>query len=206
MTDVRIELAEPWARQPLHSPIRIMCRRFAADRWSLAAAIVFAFVLLASFAGGPAVSRIEGHNGFDQFPYATTQAQKPVGPWTWVPDLNYATGNTVTGELTPPPAGVKKTLMVFGADGPLGRDELIRVLDGGKTSLEIAICAVVIALLAGVPIGAAGGYYGGVVDAVVSRITETVMAFPLMLFLIFASVRLDRTLDPIGLVGGSRTA
>lgn len=198
MTDVRLEVGAEWARQRRRSQSLITLRRFAADRWSLAAAIVFAFVLLASFAGGPIASRALGHNGFDEFPYAATQAQKPVGPFTWVPNLNYATGNTATGELTPPPAGAKKTLLIFGADGPIGRDEFIRVLDGGKTSLEIAICGMLIALLIGVPLGAAGGYYGGVADAVVSRITETVMAFPLMLFLIFASVRLDRVLDPIG--------
>jgi peptide/nickel transport system permease protein len=180
------------------SQLRITGRRFARDRWSLAAAVVFAAVLLGSFAGGPIVSRAVGHNGFDQFPYAATQAQKPVGPWTRVPDLNDAVGNTASGELAPPPAGTKKTLMILGADGPLGRDEFIRLLDGGKSSLEIAISAVLVALLIGVPLGAAAGYFGGLGDAIVSRVTETVMAFPLMLFLIFASVQLDRSLDSIG--------
>jgi peptide/nickel transport system permease protein len=173
-------------------------RRFARDRWSLVAAVVFAGVLLVSFAGGPIVSRAVGHNGFDQFPYAATQLQKPVGPWTMVPALNYSAGGSASGELAPPPVGTKKTLMVLGADGPLGRDEFIRLLDGGKTSLEIAMCAVLIALLIGVPLGSVAGYYGGLGDTIVSRITETVMAFPLMLFLIFASVQLDHTLDPIG--------
>jgi ABC-type dipeptide/oligopeptide/nickel transport system permease subunit len=55
-----------------------------------------------------------------------------------------------------------------------------------------------VALLIGVPLGALGGYFGGFADAVVSRFTEAVMAFPLMLFLVFASAQLDRSLDPIG--------
>src|SRR5436853_110507 len=57
---------------------------------------------------------------------------------------------------------------------------------------------VIIALLIGLPIGAMAGYFGGVADWLVSRFTETVMAFPLIFFLVFASVRLDATLTPIG--------
>jgi peptide/nickel transport system permease protein len=139
-----------------------------------------------------------GHNGYDQFPYAANFDLRPVGPLTRVPALNNTVGSLPDGNLAPPPKGTKTTLLVFGADGPLGRDEFIRVLDGGKTSLEIAICAVLIALLIGVPLGSLAGYFGGIGDAIVSRITETIMAFPLMLFLVFASVQLDRALDPIG--------
>lgn len=154
--------------------------------------------MLLSFAGGPIASRLLGHNGYDQFPYAANIDLKPVGPFTRVPALNTAPGNTASGGLAPPPPGTKTTLLVFGADGPLGRDELIRVLDGGKTSLEIAITAVLIALVVGLPLGALSGYFGGATDALVARLTDTVMAFPLMLFLVFASVQLDAVLDPIG--------
>ena len=76
---------------------------------------------------------------------------------------------------------------MLGADGPIGRDELIRVLDGLRTSLEIAIGAMLIALLIGLPFGTAAGYFGGAVDAVVSLFTDTIMAFPLLLFLLFAN-------------------
>jgi peptide/nickel transport system permease protein len=180
------------------SLLLITLRRFARDSWSLAAAVILGVVALASFAGGPLVSRAVGHNGYDQFPYAANLAEKPVGPWTWVPDLSSAVGNSASGELAPPPAGTPKTFLILGADGPLGRDELIRVLDGGKTSLEIAIGGVLVALLIGIPLGVLAGYVGGLADAIVSRITEAVMAFPLMLFLIFASVQLAGTLSPIG--------
>src|SRR5205085_11615380 len=50
----------------------------------------------------------------------------------------------------------------------------------------------------GLPFGAISGYFGGVADGLVSRFTETVMAFPLIFFLVFASVRLDAQLTPIG--------
>jgi ABC-type dipeptide/oligopeptide/nickel transport system permease subunit len=64
--------------------------------------------------------------------------------------------------------------------------------------MEIAIGAMLIALLIGIPLGSLGGYFGGITDAVVARTTEAVMAFPLLLFLVFASVQLDRTLGGIG--------
>ena len=62
------------------------------------------------------------------------------------------------------------------------------MLDGGRTSLEIAFFAVFVALLIGVPLGVLAGYFGGFTDTIVSRLTETIMAFPLILFLVFASV------------------
>jgi len=102
------------------------------------------------------------------------------------------------GETIPPPKGTRKTLLVLGADGTLGRDELLRLLDGGRTSLEIGIFGAFVALLVGVPLGVVSGYFGGFTDTVVSRLTESIMAFPLILFLVFASVRLADTLTPIG--------
>lgn len=177
---------------------RAAFRRLRRDRWSLGASWVFAAILFLSFAGGPVASRILGHNGGDQFPYSANFNQKPVGPFTRVPALRTTLGSTASGDLAPPPRGTKTTLFPLGADGPLGRDEFIRLLDGGKTSLEIAISAVIVSLLIGVPLGALAGFFGGISDAVVARLTETVMAFPLMLFLVFASVQLSQTLVPIG--------
>lgn len=181
------------------SPWRMALARLVRDRWSFASAIVLAIVIFLSFAGGPITSRILGHNGFDQFPYAANADLRPVGPLSHVPDFNgTAFGSLPDGSLRPPPKDAKKTFFLLGADGPLGRDEFIRLLDGGKTSLEIAICSALVALLIGLPLGALGGYFGGFIDAIGSRITETIMAFPLLLFLVFASVQLDRHLDSIG--------
>lgn len=171
--------------------------RFRRDRWSLAALCVLVVIVVVSFAGGALASAVLRHNGSDIFPYAANINQKPVGPWTWVPSTHNSYG-FVNGDLAPPPPHAPRTLLIFGADGPLGRDEFIRVVDGGKTSLEIGLGGVLVALLIGLPLGCAAGYFGGIADAVVSRVTETVMAFPLLLFLVFASVRLDSVLTPIG--------
>lgn len=181
----------------VRSPARLAWVRFRRDRWSLVAACVFAVILVASFAGGAVASAILGHNGTDFLPYAANANQKPVGPWSWVPSTHTSYGY-VNGDLKPAPADAPKTLLLLGADGPLGRDEFIRVLDGGKASLEIAIGGVLIALLIGLPFGALSGYFGGILDGLVARFTETVMAFPLLLFLVFASVGIDPVLRPVG--------
>ena len=100
------------------SPWRLALGRLFRDRWSFASAVVLALVLLLSFAGGPVTSRILGHNGFDQFPYAANSNLRPVGPLSRVPDYNNsAFGSLPDGSLKPAPKGVRTTLLVLGADG-----------------------------------------------------------------------------------------
>ena len=189
-------------RQPLaraaRSQWRLTLRRFRRDRWSVAAACALAAILLISFFGGAIASAALGHNGTDLFPYAANINRKPVGPFTWVPDTHVAYGYGADGDLSPAPKNAPRTLFIFGADGILGHDEFLRVLDGGKASLEIGFGAVIVALLIGLPLGAIAGFFGGVTDWLVSQFTETIMAFPLIFFLVFASVKLDQYLTPIG--------
>jgi peptide/nickel transport system permease protein len=152
-----------------------------------------AVIVLIALFGGAIATRIIGHDGATPFPYATNVSFKPVGPWTHVPATTQVNLDQY-GNVRPPAKGTKQMLMVFGADGPLGRDELIRLLDGGRTSLEIGLGGVLFALLIAIPVGAVAGYFGGVVDVVVSRFTETIMAFPLLLFLVFATAKLSPSL------------
>src|SRR5262245_36183983 len=114
------------------SPLRLTLRRFRRDRWSLGAAGLLAAIAGCSFAGGPIASAVVGHTSTDQFPYAVNDSFKPVGPWTRVPDFPYVRADD-DGNTLPPPKGTRSTLLVLGADGTLGRDELLRLLDGGRT-------------------------------------------------------------------------
>ena len=166
--------------------------RLRRDSWSIVAIGALAGILFFALFGGAIVTRIVGHNGTRPFPYATSAALKPVGPWTRVPATDEVNLNQFGQVLAP--SGSARALLVLGADGPLGRDELIRVLDGARTSLEIALGAVLVSLLIAIPVGACAGYFGGATDAVVSRLTETVMAFPLLLFLVFATAKLSPSL------------
>jgi peptide/nickel transport system permease protein len=69
----------------------------------------------------------------------------------------------------------------LGADGHLGRDEMVRLLYGGRSSLFIGIVAALITTLLAVTLGLLSGYYGGFTDTVISRIMDVIWSFPVVL-------------------------
>ena len=71
-------------------------------------------------------------------------------------------------------------LHLFGTDN-MGRDIFSRVLRGAGTSFLIAIAVVLIGCICGIIIGALCGYYGGVADAVLTRVCDSITAFPAVL-------------------------
>jgi peptide/nickel transport system permease protein len=71
----------------------------------------------------------------------------------------------------------------FGFDA-LGRDVLSRVLFAYRASLAISIGAVALALLFGLPIGIVAGYFGGVVDNILMRPVDLLLALPALLLAI----------------------
>ena len=167
------------------------------DRGTLVALVVGVAILVLGLLGGAVATRLVGHSGQEPFLYAASSSQRPVGPWAHVPTPDNPRVDDY-GNLVPPPKGTPSTLFVLGADGPLGRDELIRLLDGLRTSLEVGVAAMLVALAIGLPAGAIAGYFGGWIDAGVSQLTETAMAFPLLLFLVFANRYLLGDLKSIG--------
>jgi peptide/nickel transport system permease protein len=71
----------------------------------------------------------------------------------------------------------------FGTD-ELGRDVLARVIYGARASLLAGVISVSIALLIGVPLGLLSGYRGGFIDALISRITDAMLACPFLILAI----------------------
>ena len=72
---------------------------------------------------------------------------------------------------------------ILGTDD-LGRDLAARILHGGRRSLVISFSSVAFALVVGSIIGAVSGYYGGVLDNVIMRIIDILMAIPMTMLAI----------------------
>ena len=157
-------------------------RRFKRDKVALAGGIFVIFLILTAIFGGPLAATILGHGPNDLFFTAVDERLLPVGPWTWVDDVNNP-GH--------------QTLFVLGADGTLGRDEFLRLLYGARVSLEVAVGGTVIAMFIGTLMGASAGYFRGWVDTVVSRITDITMAFPSLLFIIALASTVGTRLDHV---------
>src|ERR1700712_3144863 len=87
---------------------------------------------------------------------------------------------------------------LLGADQN-GRDVMVRLLYGGRTSIFIGFAAAVVTTVLAVLVGLLCGYYRGWIDAVLSRIMDVVWAFPVLLL----GIALGTTLALGGLkIGG----
>ena len=71
----------------------------------------------------------------------------------------------------------------FGTDR-MGRDLFSRVLYGARTSLTAAFSLVCIIMVIGTFLGITAGYFGGILDAVIMRISDTMISFPGMVLAI----------------------
>lgn len=69
-----------------------------------------------------------------------------------------------------------------------GRDELTRIMYGGRISLTIALVASLISIFIGIIYGGIAGYVGGTVDTIMMRVIEFIASIPLMIVVILVMV------------------
>jgi peptide/nickel transport system permease protein len=72
----------------------------------------------------------------------------------------------------------------LGADGRLGRDEMVRLMYGGRTSLFIGLTSALVTTLLAVALGMLSGYFRGWTDTLISRTLDVIWAFPVLLLAI----------------------
>lgn len=72
---------------------------------------------------------------------------------------------------------------ILGTD-ELGRDVWTRLLYGGRVSLSLGLAAVVLSLSIGVFFGSIAGFYGGLIDDAIVRVTEAIQCFPRLIIII----------------------
>lgn len=73
---------------------------------------------------------------------------------------------------------------LFGTDN-YGRDIFTRVIYATRLDLQIGFYTTYVPLIYGVMIGAYSGYFGGSIDTIMMRLTDTAMAFPFLILIIF---------------------
>lgn len=100
-----------------------------------------------------------------------------LGPifWTINPEALQEAGSLAGWSLQHP----------FGTDD-LSRDVFARMLHGGRVTLIVGLAAMLFSLLIGTVVGAAAGFFGKVVEAILMRITEAMMAIPTFFFILVA--------------------
>jgi peptide/nickel transport system permease protein len=156
------------------SPWRLAMDRLRQDRAAMIAlGVIIIIVLVAIFA--PVFAVITGHGVYQQFrgpapPIGLSPTGQPVGP---------------------------TSAFLLGTDDQ-GRDILVRIAYGARVSLFVGVVATGITVGIGLVVGLAAGFFGGIVDSVLARLMDWLLAIPFLLFAIsLVSVVLVHPIGPI---------
>jgi peptide/nickel transport system permease protein len=178
-----------------HSPWYLAFRRFVRNR--LAVAFLGVFVAIVVFVlAAPLWAAHVAHTG----PNETHTLEKVT--------VGGEKREVVTPEGTPigPQwfgAGGK---FFLGADSRLGRDEMVRLMYGGRTSLLVGVTSALITTLLAIILGLIAGYYRGWVDTVIARALDVLWSLPVLLFGLALGVSLavgGLKIGPLEVSGGS---
>jgi len=173
------------------SPLQLALRRLRSNKVALVATVVFLVVVVLCLLA-PVYSAHIAHTG---------------------PNNNHLSDQVrVGGKLTDvvsvdgiPIGPTWHSRFLLGADTN-GRDIAVRLLYGGRNSLEIGVIATLITLVGALVLGVAAGYFRGWTDTLISRALDLIWAFPALILGIALGVSLALggiSIGPLHLKGGS---
>ncbi len=90
---------------------------------------------------------------------------------------------------------------VLGTD-EMGRDMLSRLFHGGRISLVVGIAAMLATIFTGLAVGLVSGFYGGRIDNLLMRFTDTMLCFPQVFLLLVLAAFVTPTVISIALIIG----
>jgi peptide/nickel transport system permease protein len=165
------------------NPWSLAARRLRRNRVALAALVLFLLIVVLSLLAPWYASHVAHVNPLAPNLNGTTVVGGKV-----VPVMVQGGGTLRLGET---PIGPTWDLHHYflGADD-LGRDVAALLLYGGRSSLQIGISSAVLCCVAATVVALIAGFFGGLVDAVLSRIMDIIWAFPVYLLAISISTEL----------------
>jgi peptide/nickel transport system permease protein len=152
------EITEVLARKR-KSQLRLIAERFARNRAAVAGLVILLLMIITVL-----LAPIIAH--------AVTHIPAALDPSTTQSD------DLLVGPSATHPLGTDE----------LGRDIFSRLLYGGRVSLAVGVSAMIVAITIGATIGAVAGYYGGLVDTLLMRLTDMILAVPYLLILSVLSI------------------
>jgi peptide/nickel transport system permease protein len=183
------------------NPWAVAARRLSRNRTAMASLALFLLIVLVSLLAPVYAAHIAHTNPFVNNLNGTTVVGGKA-----VPIMQQGGGTLGLGET---PIGPTWDLSHYflGADN-LGRDVMARVLYGGRTSLEIGFGSALVCCAIATIVALIAGFFGGVTDAILSRLMDLIWAFPVYLLAIcISTVLLTSTngvqIGPFHLVAGS---
>ena len=186
-------------RRPASGPWATAFRKLVRDKAAMAALSLFILIVI-----GCSLAPWYAHSVVKTDPFSSNLDGTVMIDGTEQPIIEESTEGLGLG-TTPIGPTWQLSGYFLGADAQ-GRDVFARMLYGGLNSLWIASASTVLCLfLAGI-LGVSAGFFGGLVDGVISRIMDVIWAFPIFLLAISLSIVLINTsinLGPIVIRSGS---